>query len=77
LVADNGKVGDYSYYLRVVEWCFYYPHMQVTAMTMQVSAEELWGGVEFKLDEARFFLNEMSVDIRPLRDRPGSSAVSR
>lgn len=42
-------------------------------MTMQVSAEELWGGVEFKLDEARFFLNEMSVDIRPLRDQPGSS----
>ena len=36
-------------------------------MTMQVSAEELWGGVEFKLDEARFFLNEMSVDIRPLK----------
>ena len=22
LVADNGKVGDYRYYLRVVEWCF-------------------------------------------------------
>ncbi len=29
LVADTGKVDDYRYYLRVVEWCFYDPHMQV------------------------------------------------
>jgi hypothetical protein len=28
LVADTGKADDYRYYLRVVEWCFYDPHMQ-------------------------------------------------
>jgi hypothetical protein len=28
LVTDTGKVGDYRYDLRVLEWCFYNPYMQ-------------------------------------------------
>ena len=31
LIADNGKIGDYRYYLRVVEWCFCNPHMQASS----------------------------------------------